>query len=218
VPNILIVAATAFEIAPLLEYAEIVPGNTPAIVRGNHNTSVLITGVGMVNMAYAMGKVAGDTYDLIINAGVCGAFNQTLTNGTVVSVTIDVLSEMGAEDGDSFISYKDLNLGGTDAYSGKQLIDNNLLRSLPKTKGITVNTVHGNTASIAKIVALHQPDVESMEGAAFFRACENLPGDYLQVRAISNRVEKRDKSKWEMSLAIRNLNTWLIQFIQTVNP
>jgi len=53
-----------------------------------------------------------------------------------------------------------------------------------------------------------------MEGAAFFAGCERANGDFIQIRTVSNYVEKRDKSKWEMPLAIKNLNDFLINFIQ----
>jgi futalosine hydrolase len=55
-----------------------------------------------------------------------------------------------------------------------------------------------------------------MEGAAFFAACAGISGNYIQVRTISNYVEKRDKEKWQMPLAIRNLNDFLITFIKNV--
>src|SRR5690606_23292382 len=56
--------------------------------------------------------------------------------------------------------------------------------------------------------------LESMEGAAVFYACaqEELP--CIQVRAISNYVEQRDKSSWKIDLAITNLNNWLQKFIR----
>jgi futalosine hydrolase len=54
-----------------------------------------------------------------------------------------------------------------------------------------------------------------MEGAAFFYACEEANVDGLQVRAISNYVEKRNKENWNLALAVKNLNDWLIQDIKT---
>ena len=56
-----------------------------------------------------------------------------------------------------------------------------------------------------------------MEGAAFFASCKRAGGDFIQIRAISNYVEKRDKSKWQMPLAIQNLNDFLINFVNSNN-
>jgi len=77
--------------------------------------------------------------------------------------------------------------------------------------------VHGNTESIKKMIALHNPDIETMEGAAFFRGTEHMQAKCLQIRSVSNYVQKRDKSKWNVPLAIRNLNNFVIQLIKTIN-
>ena len=82
---------------------------------------------------------------------------------------------------------------------------NAVLSRLPAVHGITVNTVHGNDASIAAIVRRCEPQVESMEGAAFMYACliHGLP--FAQVRAVSNVVEKRNRGAWKIAEAIRRL-------------
>jgi futalosine hydrolase len=218
--NILVVSATHFEVKPLLDFLGIaMPG------LGTHNANidfeekeiqVLITGVGMVNTAFIMGKHVQKNYDLVINAGVCGAFNRSLELGQLVNVTEDVLSEMGAEDGEGFLTYDQLNLPGSHIYSGHNKESYLMVELLKKVKGITVNTVHGNVKSIENVLKLYNPEVESMEGAAFFAACSGIHRNCIQIRAISNYVEKRDKEKWQMALAIKNLNDFLITFIKNV--
>jgi futalosine hydrolase len=56
-------------------------------------------------------------------------------------------------------------------------------------------------------------EIESMEGAAFLFACNQTKVSCRQIRAVSNYVEKRDRSKWNIPLAITNLNKVLIDFI-----
>ncbi len=214
--HILIVSATQFEVKPLLEYLQILP-TAPGIYKADkpvkgHDIRVLITGIGMVNTAYAMGRYGNGAYDLIINAGVCGAFDRSVPPGTLVHVTEDILSEMGAEDGDNFLTYDQMGLPGEHRFSGRLSDTFAALASLKPVKGITVNMVHGNERSIGWIKQLYNPDVESMEGAAFFAACPDAR-NVVQIRSISNHVEKRDKSKWQMPLAIKNLNDFLIDFI-----
>ena len=177
---------------------------------------VLITGVGMVNTALMMGRHLKDGHDLIINVGVCGAFDKRLELGELVHVTEDILSELGAEDGKDFLTYDKLNLAGKHIFSENCTNSYLMIELLKKVKGITVNTVHGNDVSIEKVKQLYHPDVESMEGAAFFAACSGTKGNAFQIRAISNYVEKRDKDKWQMPLAIKNLNDFLITFIKNV--
>lgn len=215
--NILIVSATVFEVKPLVDFLEI-----EYLADGIHQSNkqlngkqvqVLITGVGMVNTAFMMGRYMNSLYDLVLNVGVCGAFDKNLALGQLVYVSKDIISEMGAEDGEDFLTYDKLNLPGNHVYDSintNKYIDTNHLKQV---KGITVNTVHGNNESIKKVINRYHPDVESMEGAAFFAGCQRAAGDVLQIRAVSNYVEKRDKSKWEMPLAIKNLNNFLIQFL-----
>lgn len=196
----LIVAATPFEISPSIPLLE------------ELDIPCLITGVGMTATAYALGKALAlaPTYAEVINVGIAGSFSRELPLGSVVSISQDTFYELGAEDGNNVLSIEELGLGkGTYFTSSRKAVD------LPKYAAITVNRVHGNEASIALCQAKY-PHValESMEGAAIFYACaqEELP--CIQVRAISNYVERRDKSSWKIDLAITNLNNWLQKFIR----
>jgi futalosine hydrolase len=218
--NILIVSATQFEVKPLLDFLEIekaVIGVNKGLNEINNNTiTVLITGIGMVNTAFMMGKFNKISYDLVINAGVCGAFDKNLELGELVNVTEDILSELGAENGETFLTYDQLNLPGEYRFTVNKKESYFMIDLLKKVKGITVNTIHGNETSISKVIELYNPTIESMEGAAFFAACENNISNFLQIRAISNYVEKRDKANWQMPLAIQNLNDFLITFLKNV--
>lgn len=216
--NILIVSATQFEVKPLLDFLGIALPTT-GINNANidfegKDIQVLITGVGMVNTSFMMGRYINSLYDLVINVGVCGAFDMGLKLGQVVHITEDMLSELGAEDGDEFLTYDKLNLPGEYIFSGHLQDHFKEINALKKVKGITVNTVHGNEVSIKKVQKLFQPQVESMEGAAFYASCRRAGDNFTQIRAISNYVEKRDKSKWQMPLAIKNLNDFLINFVK----
>lgn len=217
--KLLIVVATAAEITPLLKHV----GYNTSIKEGlntidilNH-VDILLTGVGMVNTAYHLGKHINSDYSLIINAGICGAFNRHLAIGQVVLIEKDVLSEMGAENDLSFIPFNEMGLEGGVAFN--QQLHNNYtaLATIERVSGITVNTVHGNQNSILKVQQHFAADTESMEGAAFFRACEGVQCNYIQLRAISNYVEKRDRSKWNIPLAVETLNIKLLELISEFN-
>jgi futalosine hydrolase len=52
-----------------------------------------------------------------------------------------------------------------------------------------------------------------MEGAAVFKVCNEFFIPCIQIRAISNKVEKRNKENWNMPLAIRNLNNQVAKII-----
>jgi futalosine hydrolase len=169
-------------------------------------SEILISGVGMVNTTYALTKhLSENSYDLVINMGVAGSFSDEIKIGNVVEVVEDIFSELGFENGIEFEQFSDFELATKYSVEGKT--------DLQKVKGITVNTVHGNEDSIAKIVHRLNPVVESMEGAAVFKVCKEFVVPCMQIRAISNKVEKRNKANWNMHLAIKNLNATVAQII-----
>ena len=67
--------------------------------------------------------------------------------------------------------------------------------------------------AINKIVNRLNVDVESMEGASIFKVCNEFGVSCVQIRAISNNVEKRNKANWNMPLAIHNLNNQVAKII-----
>ena len=168
--------------------------------------SIFISGVGMVNTTFNLTKhLSKNTYDLVVNIGVAGSFNNSLMIGDVVEVVEDNFSEIGFEDGERFFEFTDFEAANTFKAEGRT--------NLKQVKAITVNTVHGNENSITKIVNRLNPDVESMEGAAVFSVCKEFKTPCIQVRSISNKVEKRNKENWNIPLAIQNLNTTVAKII-----
>jgi futalosine hydrolase len=162
--------------------------------------------------ARTSGALARTRYDLAFNLGICGSFDPALSPGTVVHVVSDTMPELGAEDGDAFLSIEDLGLlrGDAPPFSNGRLVNaavpaNPALQSLPAVHGITVNTVHGNQRSIAETVRRFAPQVESMEGAGFMYACLIHAVPFAQVRAVSNTVERRNRSAWKIDEAIASL-------------
>lgn len=222
--KVLLVSATSFEIEPLQAGLRLVKkheGHITSYTAKNLELDVLLTGVGMVATAYWLGRtLASRSYDVAINAGICGSFDRNIPIGVVVNIVEDSFPEMGAEDGEYFLSLIDLDLLGRDEFpftngvlENRDLFDHPTLNTLRKVKGITVNKVHGHAASIQKLLKISKPEIETMEGAAFLYACQSIGLKCLQLRAVSNYVETRDKSGWNIPLAIRNLNQTLTELL-----
>ncbi len=191
--EVLIVAATELEV----------------VSENVRNFPVLITGVGMVNTAINLTKeLIKSDYDLVINMGIAGSFSDDVKIGDVVEVVEDTFSEIGFEDGDKFSEFTDFRI--KTSYSVKSKTN------LRKAKGVTINTVHGKEDSITEIVNRINSDIETMEGASVFKVCEELDVSYMQIRAISNNVEIRNKDNWDIDLAIRNLNSEVEKIIDTL--
>ena len=209
--KVLVVAATSAEISGLYEHFGLAVDSwvqTPEF-------DILITGVGMTATAFALGKHLNGNYSLVLNVGIAGSFDPNIALGSLVNVSSDTFAELGAEDHDQFLSINELGFG-TNTYTNNCTLALPQVAQLPEVKGITVNKVHGNAQSIATIKDRFNPQVESMEGAAFFYACHQWQLPCLQIRSISNDVEPRAKENWQIGLAIKNLNAWLIDFIGNV--
>ena len=183
--RILIVAATREEIPDLIydlrfTIFDFEKGGRPAISTiANIKIDILITGVGMVATALAMGRhlSANTDYDKAINLGIAGSFDRNIALGDVLEITQDTFAELGAEDGDKFLPIDQLGFG-QGMYKPNYFIGGlgkfSPVLNVKQATAITVNTVHGNDDSIRKVKERLKPQLESMEGAAFFMHANNL--------------------------------------------
>ena len=173
--------------------------------------------------AWCSRAFASEHYDLAVNVGVCGSFRSALAPGAVVHVTADRLAELGAEDGDDFLTIHQLQLLGENEFpfEGGLLVNSAPpqippLVALRRVTGITVNTVHGREATIAAIRARYDPDVESMEGAAFMYASLIAGVPFAHVRAVSNMVERRNRAAWKLDHAIEALGAESLRLLESL--
>ena len=222
--RILIVAATSAEIAPFvagLRFDRDGESHVTIYARDSHEIHVLTTGVGMVATAAWCSRVlAGHDFDMALNLGVCGSFDTGIAAGAVVHVITEQLPELGAQDDDGFLTATELQLVGRNEFpfqAGRLMNPappgNDALRRLPSVHGITVNTVHGNEQAIDAVRRRCNPQVETMEGAAFMFACLIHQIPFAEVRAVSNVVEKRNRAAWKLREAIDNLNTAALEIV-----
>ena len=222
--RVLVVSATRPEVAPLISHIDN-PVSHHRVLSGSlgrHKVDVLLTGVGMVATAvWCTRALAIGGYDLAVNLGVCGSFADALPPPTVVHVTSDSFPELGAEDGARFLTLVDLGLLSPDEFpwTGGRLVNAEWpplpgLADIPMAAGITVNTAHGDEASIAEVVARCGPDVESMEGAAFMYACLVAGIPFAEVRAVSNRVERRNRDAWDLAGAVQELGRVALNLLE----
>ncbi len=213
--NILIVAATKNELS--FEASDI----HSLLNESSKNTcEILVTGPGMLSTSfYLTRQLAANRYDLVINAGIAGSLYSQPSIGEVVQVVSEQLADCGAEDGNRFLDLFDLGLVQESSFpfTGKLLIpapySTPSLNLKLKVAGLTVNKAHGHAESIAALKSYTNAQVETMEGAACFYTCMLMQTPIIQIRAISNLVEPRNKSNWNIPLAVRNLNQSLLQLL-----
>lgn len=211
--KILIVSATEKEIFPTLN----------KIKSFNHDdlgVDILVTGIGAVFTTYLLTrKLSEKEYDLVINAGIAGSFNLDLNIGDTVYVQSDQFADLGFEDKDEFYTVFEKGFIDKDQFPFKNALLENPYEfdfNLKKVSAITVNTTHGNKKNIDLFKGKFNADIETMEGAAFFYVCLNEGVKFFQIRTISNYVEERNEAKWNIPLAIKNLNEQLLKIIEVI--
>lgn len=205
------------------------PGESDKIVAqhfDDHDIQIAIAGVGMVNTAYHLTKsLSSAHYELVLNLGICGSYNRSRLIGEIVHVNEEVFAEMGATDaGGSFLDlqkmgFKNFTVTGNDYYNRiknphvlSDFFEYNF-QSVPDVTGLTVNTVNGDSQRINNAIKLFSPEIENMEGGAVAAVClqENIP--YFEFRGISNYVEPRDTSKWNIPLACVAIQDFTIRIL-----
>jgi len=174
------------------------------------NLAVLITGIGSAFTIYNLTEHLNNcNYDLIINTGIAGTFNKNISIGDIVSVKSDCFADIGIDDNGKFLTLAEAKLVINEL--SLKFSTKNIGEELPKVSAITINTASGSKERINMLINKFNPDIETMEGAsvAFVANKKNIP--ITQIRAISNYVEPRNKSNWNINLATNNLNTFLLK-------
>ena len=210
---ILLAAATSFEIQPAM-----------AQLPRRHEIEPLLTGVGSIPTTWSLMRQIGRRRpDCIIQAGIAGSFIP----GAISQVTVikeETLGDVGVHEHGTFHTVFDLHLmdSNTHPFTNGRLVNpyKKWLDStgLRQVGAITINEISTNPARIEWYQQNIAPVVESMEGAALHYVClqENIP--FLQLRAVSNDIGQRDKSKWDLSTSIANLNKELTNILQRLTP
>jgi len=216
--RVLIVAATDAEVDALRN----IPGIRPyenGFYFGNCDITILITGVGSVATSWSMMKwfSANAKPDLAVNIGIAGSYRDDIVVGDVVAPVSDCFADAGMETEGGFITLSEAGMGDPLIKDGRIIADNryvSLLAGLLKSvKAVTVNTAAGSAETIQKMSKKFNPDIETMEGATFFYICYREKIPFMAIRSISNKIEPRNKKKWDIPLAINNLSERLKDFL-----
>jgi futalosine hydrolase len=178
------------------------------------------SGIGMLAASFALTKLAiEDKPDLIIQVGIAGTFDTELALGTVVVIEEETIGDLGVEEDGKWKDLFDLELEKSSYHPFEkrklpnQWLNKYNLLGLKEVSGITVNEITTHPERIQKLIKKYNPCIESMEGAALHYVARESSIPFIQIRAISNYIGERDKSNWQMKLAIDNLNQTLLQYI-----
>lgn len=206
--KVLLAAATTLEIQPFLDAQT-----------KNASWDVCVTGVGMMAATFSLTKaVLQQRYDLVLQAGIAGSFNPDFPPGSLAVVSREFIGDLGAEDRELFKDLFELKLLRENEFpfQEKGLSNPHLAHTFqempPSVTAITVNTVSGHEPTISARANKYNATLESMEGAALHYVGLQLNVPFLQLRAVSNFVEPRNRNNWQLPLAIQKLNEQLLRW------
>lgn len=219
------------EIAPLLKLAEsrseslYESGRT--IIDAEYmqkKFKILITEPGIVNTAQALTEeIIRNRPAIVIQTGIAGIFKETgLKIGDIAIADSEQYIHAGIEAGGS---YRNLNLdplpfdlisGSSPTRKGIFPVDSRRsqicfkilqnyfsMKKIQVDRGlfITVSTITGSKSTAEALFSIFSPCMESMEGAASAHVAALYKIPFIEIRAASNYVGQRNKSKWDIPLA-----------------
>ena len=190
-----------------------------AIVAAGVDADVLTVGVGPAEAAArTSAALAGGGYDLVLCAGIGGGF-APLTPGDIAVASTIVFGDLdawtgdssdaavGADDATGFVAASELGFG-IDRYEVAPKLSVELADRTGGHLGtiVTVATVTGSAAG-ADALRARFPDAvgEGMEGAGVAAAAVAHHVAFGELRAVSNQVGPRDRSAWQIPLALSAL-------------
>ncbi|QWV94036.1 futalosine hydrolase [Geomonas oryzisoli] len=237
--RIIVTASTWMELSALVAATSAValPGAGPLPVyrAGKGRTELLFvqTGIGKVNAAIAATLLC-ERYapDLVVNTGCGGAFvGSGLAVGDLAVADSECLADEGVQ---TPAGWRGLDLIGIPVYEGRgERLFNRIPLDRDVARGaldlataggfkalmgpfLTVSTCSG-TASQGEELLRRFPGVcENMEGAAVAQVAFSHGVPCLEIRGISNMVEDRDLSRWDLKGAVSEVQRFLTLYLEAI--
>ena len=177
--KLLVVSATEMEVQGLKKLLRPARGHRQNVYTGlveDHHVNLLITGAGLLHTAFHTSRwLATESCDVAVQLGVAGSFNPDLAVGEVVQVVSETVADWGADSPERFLPITELSFFNSNQFPYQNGYLRNIkppdwpaLNGLKQVSGISVNRGSGTAEGIAEHQQLFRPEVETMEGAAFF--------------------------------------------------
>jgi futalosine hydrolase len=233
---IIVTAATSAELSLLISRLE-GGGRITAGQREIHEgmiagrrTIVAVTGIGKVNAASTVtALLEHHEPELLINTGCAGAYpGSGLAAGDLAIATAELFGDEGVVIPNGWHSLELIGIpalvrNGESYFNRFPLtrwaIDKAL--HVAEAEGITLHQGEFVTVSTASGTAVRGEELaqrfgaicENMEGAAAAQVALLYGMDCMEIRGISNMVEDRDLSRWNIPLAVERAQGFILQFI-----
>ena len=181
-----------------------------------------LTGIGAVQACHCVTRevvaaaAAGEPYNLVVNLGIAGSYDlKAFPIGSAAVISREHFADLGFGSEEGFSDLFQYGILEKDDFPytkgalARQLLPypqiEKVLEKYGAGAGATVQCVTGTQARCNEIVAMYDPQIESMEGAGVYYAAlmEKVP--FFELRTVSNAVGERDTSKWESKAALDTL-------------
>jgi futalosine hydrolase len=235
---ILITASTPIELELLIRYSAAQPLPQSAFspvysgTIGKNNLLLAVTGMGKVNAAASVAALlAHYTPRLIINTGCAGAYHGSDLNvGELAVASTEIYGDEGVMttngwQGLELIGIPLIERGGTRYYNdyplnitvADKVMHLAISMGIPIQRGhfVTVSTCSGTKTRGEELASRFNAICENMEGAAVAQVALINGVDCLEIRGISNMVEDRDLSRWDIPLAVENVQRFLLRLLES---
>jgi len=204
-----------------LEAVEPLALGLPAAARGQAGTVPVVaiaTGVGKTNAAHGMTLVLERLAPSgVLSFGVAGAFPESgLHVGDLALATAEIYGDEGSFSPSGWLSTRELGFPlaqarGAPCYNEFPIdpqrvgMASRILADAGdaprRGRFVTVSSCSGTNARAAEVAERFAVIAETMEGAAHAHVAAMRDMAFLEVRGISNVVEDRDPSRWNLSAA-----------------
>ncbi|GAA2125659.1 futalosine hydrolase [Glycomyces algeriensis] len=191
-----------------------VPEEAQAVEAGRslrHELDVLVCGVGPAAAAAATARTIaensqmGRAYDVVVNAGICGAFRGKARIGDLLIATDSVAAELGVALPWGFQPIDELGFG-----TNRIGCNTVLTVAVEGVRGeiLTLASITGSDG-IAANLAHRYPDAigEAMEGFGVATAAQQAGLPFAEIRGVSNYIGDREVEKWDWGAALKSLTT-----------
>lgn len=233
---VIVTAATSRELSLLisaLEGREHLPSRHREACRGElagWPVILAVTGIGKVNTAAAIASLLERFEpELLINTGCAGAYRGSgLAVGDLAMATSELFGDEGVLVPDGWHSLELIGIPAVER-NGERLFNSFPLTRWAMDKAeyvaesagltlrrgtfVTVSTVSGTAERGDELFRRFGGICENMEGGAAAQVALLYGVDCLELRGVSNLVEDRDLTRWNIPLAVERAQDFIVRFI-----
>ncbi len=201
-----------------------------------HDVTLVETSIGAVNTAQALSAVLeSQTTDYVIQCGIAGAYPSTgLTVGDIAVADEEIYGDLGIALPDRYALADEIGIpvvDGDPPRYNRMPLDKDLTERAFAAAGtcadalgcaahrglfVTVQQCTGCSALAGEMESRFGGLCENMEGAAAAHVCDLYGLPFVEIRGISNIVEDRDLSKWDIPLASSRAQSVVLALIENL--